>query len=101
MYVLVTGRWITWPLSPQRIPMTARHRRLVATGVLVLFVTLGLGDLYFIPGLHQVPNFMRLFELPLMLVSVGLVRLGWKLPPQPEKRYMLEGWPPPTESGRR
>ncbi len=100
-YILLTGRWITWPVRPKRAPTTVRCRRTVAAGTLLLFLTLGLGDLFYVPGLRQIPSALRLFELPLSLISILLVAVGWKLPPAPEKHYKLEGWPPPKEPGRR
>jgi hypothetical protein len=76
--------------------MTAHHRRLTGSGMLLFFIALALLDSNLFPQLSGFPIAL-LLSLPLMIAGLLMVKAGWKMPPQPSGHYRLEGWPPATK----
>jgi hypothetical protein len=99
-YVTLTAKWLTWPIRPKKMPITARRRRLVGSGMLLFFLGQSIWYANLLVDRHQTVGpfelglLMPIVTMVLTVSAAPLLLLGWKMPPQPVKHYGLEGWPP-------
>ena len=81
-YIAFTGKWMTWPYRPRKIPATAQRRRLAGLAGVLFFIGLALLDSNLLPETGDVPA--ALFAaFPLFSAAAVLWVVGYKTPRTP------------------